>query len=523
MINNSRLSNGMRAAGLMRRAVTEAVYFSQQRRAFGQRLINMPLMRRQLAKMTVWAEQARSVMFQTAQALAEADQGRADPALARILTPLIKFRACRDARKVTGDAMEARRLRLHRGMDRAAPGARRTPGLDLEGTSNIVALDVLRAINRENSLPALRRHVDQLLAEGVPCTDALAATQQDAIERSFAFAAMAAEGNRAELARQAATLLYHAVSIAALRRKPASPAWKRARCWPTWCCGIAWPRATRIRRPRTKAPTAPPSCNTRCSTARHDAGGTAGAPPMETTMKRLLIPLLLATATLTAAAPASAADAYPRVPSRWSCPSARRPDRRDGAPPGRKLRQPLNQTSSSRTAPAPAATSARNMWRTPSPTATPSCSAPPARWRSTSACTRTRAMTPRKLRACHPHRPPAQHPGGPSLGAATNVQALIAYAKQHRTSSATPRRATARLAPGRHPVQPDGRHADHAYPVQGHRPRAERPARRPGIHVLHRHPDRAAPSRPASCAPSAWPARSARTRCPTCPPFRNRG
>ena len=82
---------------------------------------------------------------------------------------------------------------------------------------------MLRAINRENSLPALRRHVDQLLAEGVPCTDALAATQQDAIERSFAFAAMAAEGNLAELARQAATLLYHAVSIAALRREAREP------------------------------------------------------------------------------------------------------------------------------------------------------------------------------------------------------------------------------------------------------------------------------------------------------------
>ena len=224
MINNSRLSNGMRAAGLMRRAVTEAVYFSQQRRAFGQRLIDMPLMRRQLAKMTVWAEQARSVMFQTAHALAEADQGRADPALARILTPLIKFRACRDARKVTGDAMEVRggcgyieewtEPRLVRDAHL---------GSIWEGTSNIVALDVLRAINRENSLPALRRHVDQLLAEGVPCTDALAATQQDAIERSFAFAAMAAEGNLAELARQAATLLYHAVSIAALRREAREP------------------------------------------------------------------------------------------------------------------------------------------------------------------------------------------------------------------------------------------------------------------------------------------------------------
>ncbi|MBR8651851.1 acyl-CoA dehydrogenase family protein [Achromobacter sp. Marseille-Q0513] len=224
MINNSRLSNGMRAAGLMRRAVTEAVYFSQQRRAFGQRLIDMPLMRRQLAKMTVWAEQARSVMFQTARALAEADQGRADPALARILTPLIKFRACRDARKVTGDAMEVRggcgyieewtEPRLVRDAHL---------GSIWEGTSNIVALDVLRAINRENSLPALRRHVAQLLAEGVPCADALAATQQDAIERSFAFAAMAAEGNRDELARQAATLLYHAVSIAALRREAREP------------------------------------------------------------------------------------------------------------------------------------------------------------------------------------------------------------------------------------------------------------------------------------------------------------
>ena len=33
-------------------------------------------------------------MFQTARALADTDQGQGDPALARILTPLIKFRAC---------------------------------------------------------------------------------------------------------------------------------------------------------------------------------------------------------------------------------------------------------------------------------------------------------------------------------------------------------------------------------------------------------------------------------------------
>lgn len=218
MINNSRLSNGMRAAGLMRRAVTEATYVSQHRRAFGKRLIDMPLMQRQLVKMTVWAEQARSVMFQTARALADADQGQGDPALARILTPLIKFRACRDARKVTGDAMEVRggcgyieewtEPRLVRDAHL---------GSIWEGTSNIVALDVLRAIKKEGSLPALRRHIDQLLADGLPCPPALAATQADALQRTYALAEHAAQGDHAELARQAASLLYHAVSMAALR------------------------------------------------------------------------------------------------------------------------------------------------------------------------------------------------------------------------------------------------------------------------------------------------------------------
>src|SRR3546814_7690306 len=52
---------------------------------------------------------ARSVMYQTAVALERSDKGDTKAkVLARILTPLIKFRACRDARKVTGDAMEVR-------------------------------------------------------------------------------------------------------------------------------------------------------------------------------------------------------------------------------------------------------------------------------------------------------------------------------------------------------------------------------------------------------------------------------
>ncbi|SPU52985.1 acyl-CoA dehydrogenase [Bordetella trematum] len=218
MINNSRLSNGMRAAGLMRRALTEALFVARERRAFGRALIEMPLMRRQLAKMMLWTEQARSVMYQTAQALARAEAGLASPALARILTPLIKFRACRDARKVTGDAMEVRggcgyieewvEPRLMRDAHL---------GSIWEGTSNIVALDVLRAIRREAALPALREHVQSLLAEGQPCPAELADAQQRAIDAAFALAARAADDQRDELARQAASALYHVVSLAAMR------------------------------------------------------------------------------------------------------------------------------------------------------------------------------------------------------------------------------------------------------------------------------------------------------------------
>lgn len=224
MINNSRLSNGMRAAGLMRRAVTEATFVAQERRAFGKRLVDMPLMRRQLVKMTVWAEQARSIMFQTAQALAAAEHDEQAAALARILTPLIKFRACRDARKVTGDAMEVRggcgyieewvEARLVRDSHL---------GSIWEGTSNIVALDVLRAIQKTDALPALRRHIDSLLASGVACDPTLADGQARALESAYALAQHAALGDHPELARQAASALYNAVSMAALRWEARAP------------------------------------------------------------------------------------------------------------------------------------------------------------------------------------------------------------------------------------------------------------------------------------------------------------
>src|SRR3546814_9513740 len=110
---------------------------------------------------------ARSMAFQTAEVLRRSDAGEEGAyALLRIMTPLIKFRACRDARRVTGDAME---VRGGCGYIEEWPDARLLRDAHLgsiwEGTSNIVALDVLRAVKREGSLEALTAHVEGLLAE----------------------------------------------------------------------------------------------------------------------------------------------------------------------------------------------------------------------------------------------------------------------------------------------------------------------------------------------------------------------
>lgn len=212
MVNNSRLSNGVRAAGMMRRSVTEALYIAHERKAFGKRLIDMPLMRRQLAKLIVPAEAARSMMFLTAEALRRADAGEEGAyALLRILTPLIKVRACRDARTVTGDAME---VRGGCGYIEDFPDARLLRDAHLgsiwEGTTSIVSLDVLRAGRREGSFEALEAHV-----AGLAGGTAFADRMSELSGRAFALARRTAEAGDDREARRAATALYHLTAAAA--------------------------------------------------------------------------------------------------------------------------------------------------------------------------------------------------------------------------------------------------------------------------------------------------------------------
>src|SRR5213082_3605309 len=158
MVNSSRRSNGVKSTALMRRAHHDAMTVAQNRVVFGSRIIDLPLGRRQLMKIMLATEQGLSMSFLTADALDRAEAGSQDAAaLLRILTPTLKFRATRDARKVCGDALE---MRGGIGYIEEFATSRLLRDAHLgsiwEGTGNIVALDALkRAVGRHGADAAL--------------------------------------------------------------------------------------------------------------------------------------------------------------------------------------------------------------------------------------------------------------------------------------------------------------------------------------------------------------------------------
>jgi hypothetical protein len=130
------------------------------------------------------------------------------------MTPLIKFRACRDARKVTGDAMEVRGG-VGYTEEWSDPRLVRDAHLGSiwEGTSNIVALDVLRAIRREHCLEALLPVLNERIDRAPRL---LAGRLAASLDKAAEFAHETASTQNEAHARQAATGLYYACAAALL-------------------------------------------------------------------------------------------------------------------------------------------------------------------------------------------------------------------------------------------------------------------------------------------------------------------
>jgi acyl-CoA dehydrogenase len=215
-VNLSRLSHGVRAAAMMRRCVNEAMVCARTRKAFGKTILEFPLLRRQLLKITIPTEQALSMFLFAANAMDRANAGSKEAeSLLRILTPLLKFRACRDNIPVATGAMEVRggngyidewvQARLVRDAH---------IGVLWEGTSNINALDIItRAVGKSRAHRTLGAALATLLDEATSIPLAFRARLRTALDRTLDFAErVAAEPALEADARRAASGLYHITS-----------------------------------------------------------------------------------------------------------------------------------------------------------------------------------------------------------------------------------------------------------------------------------------------------------------------
>jgi acyl-CoA dehydrogenase len=219
-VNLSRLSHGVRAAAMMRRCLNEALAAARGRRAFGRAIAEYPLLRRQLMKIMLPTEQALSMYAFAADTMGKADKGDREAAnLLRVLTPVYKFRACRDNIPVASQALE---VRGGIGYIEEWATARLVRDAQIgtlwEGTSNMNALDVVqRAVGKSGGHKTLSA---ALKAKYEPSGalpgqyKGLLGTTLDRVERFVE--AVASDPKHEKRSRLAAGALYHATTAALL-------------------------------------------------------------------------------------------------------------------------------------------------------------------------------------------------------------------------------------------------------------------------------------------------------------------
>ncbi|WP_127474837.1 acyl-CoA dehydrogenase family protein [Microbacterium sulfonylureivorans] len=149
MVQRTRLDCVLGTAAGMRQSVAEAVWHARDRRAFGAPLVDQPAMTAVLADLALESEAAMLTGLRLAQ-LFEAEASDRDVALRRLATPVAKYWVCK---RGPHHAYEAVECLGGNGYTEAFPLARRyreQPVMAIwEGSGNVIALDVLRALTRD--------------------------------------------------------------------------------------------------------------------------------------------------------------------------------------------------------------------------------------------------------------------------------------------------------------------------------------------------------------------------------------
>jgi putative acyl-CoA dehydrogenase len=145
MVHHTRLDCVMGSASLMRRALAEAIHHAQHRQAFGRMLIDQPAMQAVLADLVLESDAATLLLLRLARAFDEGDR-----AFARLGVAIGKFWVAKRTAVHVAEALEC--LGGNGYVEESVmPRLYREAPLNSiwEGSGNVIALDVLRAIAKE--------------------------------------------------------------------------------------------------------------------------------------------------------------------------------------------------------------------------------------------------------------------------------------------------------------------------------------------------------------------------------------
>jgi putative acyl-CoA dehydrogenase len=163
MVNHTRLDCLLGASTGLRRGTLEAIHHARHRSAFGALLVDQPAMRNVLADLAIESEATTVSAMRVARSYDEADE---EAPFRRFATAVMKYWACKRAPAHAAEALEClggNGFIEESGMPvlyRDAP-----LGSIWEGSGNVSALDVLRAMAKEpDGLPAFMEECE--LASG---------------------------------------------------------------------------------------------------------------------------------------------------------------------------------------------------------------------------------------------------------------------------------------------------------------------------------------------------------------------
>jgi putative acyl-CoA dehydrogenase len=190
MVNHTRLDCLLGSTTSIRRGTLEAIHHARHRRAFGARLVDQPAMRNVLADLALESEAATAAALRVARAYDEPGDG----AFRRFATAVMKYWITKRAAPHAAEALEC--LGGNGFVeDSGMPLLFRDSPLNSiwEGSGNVAALDVLRAIIREpEGLPAFLAECESA-AGADPRLDAHIHRVRERVEQAFAAGGSAEE------------------------------------------------------------------------------------------------------------------------------------------------------------------------------------------------------------------------------------------------------------------------------------------------------------------------------------------